>query len=195
MDDKNTLRNTLKNKRILLSHIEQQEKSQRIINHILHSTIFSDAQKIGYYYAVRGEADPSNLNSNRSHKSFYLPVISSKPQALKFAPITSITQYQNNKFSIPEPTYKPSQLINAIKLDLLIIPLLGFDKNGNRLGMGGGFYDRCLAYRQKTPVAKPILMGFAYNFQEVENLQTEYWDIGLDWIATEKGLNKIPLPQ
>jgi len=188
MTNKNTVRQTLRNKRIQLSQNEQQKKSQRIVDHILQSTIFSDAQKIGYYYAVHREADPANLNIKKNYKKFYLPVISNKPQALEFAPVIATTQYQNNQFSIPEPICKPGELISTNKLDLLILPLLGFNKNGNRLGMGGGFYDRCLSYKQQNPEAKPILIGFAYNFQEVKALQAEPWDIGLDWIATESGL-------
>ena len=68
------------------------------------------------------------------------------------------------------------------------MPLLGFDRSGNRLGMGGGFYDRSLAYKQQRPEKRPVLMGFAYDFQEVESLLAEPWDIGLDWIAMESDL-------
>ena len=64
------------------------------------------------------------------------------------------------------------------------MPLLGFDLKGNRLGMGGGYYDRCLAFK-KSKVKKPILLGFAYDFQQVDLLSAEPWDIGLDAIATE----------
>ena len=192
MKNKEALRRHLRKMRIQLSHIEQQQKSQQIISHILQSKIFNTANKVGYYHAVRGEANPANLNTNNPEhklKKFYLPIISSKRQALEFAPVTPRTQYQNNQFNIPEPIHKLNELIDVDKLDLLILPLLGFDKNGNRLGMGGGYYDRCLSYKQKRPEKKPLLVGFSYAFQEIEAIKTESWDIGLDWIATENGLH------
>jgi len=136
------------------------------------------------------QADPQILFTLHEQKKFYLPVLTNDPgnPALLFAPVSPTTQYQNNLFRIPEPICEVSDMLRAEELDLLIMPLLGFDKNGNRLGMGGGFYDRTLSYKQENPEKKPVLMGFAYDFQEISSLQAETWDIGLDWIATESAL-------
>jgi len=189
---KQILRQVFKEKRRCLSPSDQQKKSQQIVQHIQQSNVFKNAKKIGFYHAVRGEADPAQLAQLKQQgqsKHFYLPVISeNQTTALSFVPLTSETKYQNNQYGIPEPIFDNSNLINVKQLDLLIMPLLGFDKRGNRLGMGGGFYDRCLAYKQQSPQQKPLLIGFAYDFQEVDSLQAEKWDIRLDGIATESGL-------
>lgn len=194
MENKDSLRQSLRKQRSLLSRIQQQKKSQNIIDRVIKTKAFETATNIGYYHAVRGEADPEKLN--RVQKQFYLPIviseksISSAPQGLVFAPVSDISQYQDNIFKIPEPVCESSELINADKLDLLIMPLLGFDRSGNRLGMGGGFYDRTLSYKKNQPEGNPVLMGFAYDFQEVAALQAESWDIGLDWIVTESEIIK-----
>ena len=188
VNNKDEIRQVLSHKRRRLTTQEQQQKSELIIKNIKQSSEFIHAKNIALYHAVRGEADPSELmSSNLTHfnKQFYLPVISlDKENNLVFAAINENTEYKPNSFSIPEPIVKSSELINTEDLDLVIMPLLGFDNKGNRLGMGGGYYDRCFAFK-KLQVSKPILMGFAYDFQQVASLNTEPWDIGLDMLATE----------
>ena len=144
-------RASLKEKRTSLSKEVQTQKSQRIVKTVKNCDVFSQASKIGIYHSVRGEADPENLmaETKTSNKSFYLPVLSpDKQQGLLFGQLTSNTEFKNNRFDIPEPIFKESDLVNGEHLDLVLVPLLGFDKNGNRLGMGGGFYDRCFAFKK-----------------------------------------------
>ncbi len=190
--NKDEIRKPLLALRAQLSKSEQQEKSTQIIEHIKQSDVFMQSKKVAFYHAVRGEADPADLLSSTSdNQKFYLPLLSSnKNQGLVFAPIDENTQYKNNAFSIPEPIVETHELLDARELDLVIMPLLGFDLAGNRLGMGGGYYDRCFAFKHLN-TSKPILMGFAYDFQKIESLITEPWDIGLDMIATECGLRVI----
>ena len=190
--NKNEIRKPLLALRALLSKSEQQEKSTKIVEHIKQSDVFMRAKNIAFYHAVRGEADPANLfnNTNKSQR-FYLPQLSTdKNQGLVFAPIDQYTQYKNNAFAIPEPVVDHNALINAEELDLVILPLLGFDLAGNRLGMGGGYYDRCFAFKQ-SQAKKPVLIGFSYDFQQLNEINAEPWDIGLDMIATESGLTII----
>ncbi len=191
--NKEEIRKGLKKQRLALSSSQQKEKSNNIIDQVISADMYRSAHKVAFYLSVRGEADPQELmlldevkdEDEPSSKQFYLPVLSKdKGEGLVFARITKDTTYQNNKFSIPEPLFCEGDLINAKELDLVIMPLLGFDRQGNRLGMGGGYYDRCFAFKNKKK-AKPNLMGFAYNFQEVETLTAESWDIPLDLIATE----------
>ncbi len=151
-----------------------------------------NAKSIGTYYSVRGEADPANLiaeaKKEKTNKEFYLPVLSTdKQQGLLFGQLTPNVEYKNNKFSIPEPIIKENDLVNGEHLDLILVPLLGFDKKGNRLGMGGGFYDRCFAFK-KHKKNTTLLMGLAYDFQEIDKLKPESWDVRLDLIATETQL-------
>ncbi|MCF6189379.1 MAG: 5-formyltetrahydrofolate cyclo-ligase [Cocleimonas sp.] len=193
--NKDKIRKPLLALRAQLSKSEQQEKSAKIVEHIKQSNVFMQSKKIAFYHAVRGEADPKGLfnsisNSN-DNQQFYLPLLSSdKNQGLVFAPIDQNTQYKNNAFSIPEPIVETHALLDAKELDLVIMPLLGFDLTGSRLGMGGGYYDRCFAFKQSQP-KKPVLMGFAYDFQQLDEINAEPWDISLDMIATEGNLRVI----
>jgi len=189
---KDKVRKPLLALRAQLSKSEQQEKSAQIVEYIKRSNVFMQSKKIAFYHAVRGEADPQSLfNTTNDNQQFYLPLLSSdKNQGLVFAPIDKNTQYKNNPFSIPEPIVDTHELLDATELDLVIMPLLGFDLTGNRLGMGGGYYDRCFSFKHSNMI-KPILIGFAYDFQKIESLIAEPWDIGLDMIATESSLRAI----
>lgn len=77
--------------------------------------------------------------------------------------------------------------MRARELDLLIMPLVAMDARGNRLGMGGGYYDRTLA-NFANGALQPVLVGVGYQFQLVEKIETQPWDVPLDWIATDAGL-------
>jgi len=172
-----------------LSKAAQTNKSALMTKHILASDTFLSSQRIGLYHAVNGEADATSLTTLDKSKDYYLPVVSKIPdQALSFAPINHTSQYKANKYSIPEPIYKEEDLISGDKLDLVIMPLVAFDQHGNRLGMGGGYYDRTFSFKQGSKTKKPTLLGIAYDFQEIESLAPEPWDIPLDMLATESGL-------
>jgi 5-formyltetrahydrofolate cyclo-ligase len=71
------------------------------------------------------------------------------------------------------------------------MPLVGFDKAGNRLGMGGGFYDRSFAFKQKRHSCQPKLIGLAHSIQQVDNLSVQGWDIPVDNIVTELGVSRF----
>jgi len=92
-----------------------------------------------------------------------------------------------NRFNIPEPVVRHDRLIAPRDLDLVILPLLGFDHDCNRIGMGGGFYDRTFAFMHRlNHIAGPYLLGLAHEIQRVEVLVMQRWDIPLDAVATEQ---------
>lgn len=166
----------------------QTEKSKLITQQILNSDTFNSAQHISLYHAVNGEADASALVNLDQSKQYYLPIVSAQPnQPLSFAPIKQKIQYKKNKFSIPEPVHTENDLIQGEELDLVITPLVAVDELGNRLGMGGGFYDRTFSFKRNGK-EKPVLLGIAYDFQITEILAPEPWDIPLDMLATESRL-------
>lgn len=184
------IRKRLRTQRAELSIESFNSMSSAIAKTVRKSNAFKNAQRIGFYHSVRCEADPVSLKTSDKH--FFLPVLSRDlTEGLVFIELNDNTQFENNKFSIPEPIYDEEKIVPASSLDLVIVPLLGFDKSGNRLGMGGGFYDRCFAFK-KQQNTKPLLMGYAYDFQEVDSLSPESWDVGLDMIATESGLITTP---
>ncbi len=91
-----------------------------------------------------------------------------------------------NRFGIAEPVYRPSRQRKVWTLDLVLMPLVGFDESGGRLGMGGGFYDRSLAYRSRRKNGhKPTLLGLAHECQKVDKLPLERWDVSLHATVTD----------
>jgi len=190
--DKDSLRRRLQQQRQALTKSQQSVYSQQICQHVAQSDCFKNAQHIAFYTAVKGEANPLPLQQT-ANKSFYLPVLSStKKFHLIFVKVDASTQYKNNIYSIPEPIYKPKDIIATEKLDLVIMPLVAADRKGNRMGMGGGYYDRSFAFKQIATINTPKLLGFAYDFQLINALNAAPWDIPLEYIATNAEFFEVP---
>lgn len=148
----------------------------------------TDARVAGYW-ASHGEL-PLNVVipplATRGQQ-FLLPMIG-KGQRLRFAPWQSGDEVQPNRYGIPEPV-EPRELLEPFQLDLVLVPLLGFDRRGNRLGHGGGYYDRSFAFlNEQVRPTEPLLVGIAYAFQELPEVDQEAWDVPLDFVATEREL-------
>jgi 5-formyltetrahydrofolate cyclo-ligase len=148
-----------------------------------------DANVAGYW-AVRGEV-PLNLavarlSSRGQH--YFLPVLDgSAPRTLRFAEFIAGASLVPNRFGIPEP--RDAVTVTATQMDVVLLPLLAFDARGNRLGTGGGWYDTTFSFlRELARPARPLLVGVAYAFQQVDALPAESWDIPLDYIATDTAL-------
>ncbi|EKD73911.1 MAG: hypothetical protein ACD_45C00148G0001, partial [uncultured bacterium] len=120
----------------------------------------------------------------QSNKICYLPILQTT-RALKFAQYHEGDLLKPNQFSILEPENNAS-MIDPMRLDLVIMPLVAYDKTGNRLGTGGGYYDRTFAFKKTHPHQKPCLLGFTYASQEAMGLPHDPWDILLDGVVTEK---------
>ena len=149
---------------------------------------YRNARRVAVYFPVGGELDTSAICADlwQRRKSCFLPRMIDKPAAnLGFAEYTANTRMTANRFGIPEPDTPSRNWLPAQYLDLVLLPLLAFDRRGYRLGMGGGYYDSALACR-KNAAARPRLFGVAYAHQEVEALPTDPWDVRLDGIITEK---------
>lgn len=145
---------------------------------------------IAGYWAVRGEV-PLNLAVARlaaRAQHYFLPVLDgSRPRTLRFAEFIAGTTLEPNRFGIPEP--RDIATVPAEHMDVVLLPLLAFDARGNRLGTGGGWYDSTFAFLREQPrPARPLLVGVAYAFQQVEALPAEGWDVPLDYIATDAAL-------
>lgn len=189
--DKIILRKQLQDQRKALSQIDQKIYSEQICQQIVKSAIFQSARNIAFYTPVKGEASPLPL-ANEPNKTFYLPLLSNQQKHhLFFVSIDEGTQYKNNIYNIPEPIYKNTDILPTTELDLVIMPLVAADKHGSRLGMGGGYYDRSFSFKKDIDVQKPILMGFAYDFQVVDKLSAESWDVPLDYLASNHELIKV----
>ncbi len=181
-----------------LSPATQHQHSQALRSQIIQEKIYRNAKTIGCYLTNDGEIDPHLIIEHAWFlgKKVYLPVLSplnpsslnlsSLKNQLYFAPYEAGSKFKLNRFNIPEPICKPSQWKTARQLDLLLVPLVAFDASGNRVGMGGGFYDRSLAHlKHRQYWKKPRLIGLAHECQRVDKLNVESWDIPLDQIITE----------
>ena len=143
--------------------------------------------KIALYLTNDGELGTSQLIQSLralSHQ-VYLPVIHPFCAGyLLFQLHEENSPMSVNRYGIFEPKLNCSQICPIEQLDILFTPLVAFDAQGNRLGMGGGFYDRTLAKYYQEHWQKPIVIGLAHECQKVELIPTEAWDIPLKWIAT-----------
>ena len=153
--------------------------------------LFLSARRIACYLSNDGEMDPMPLIGLAwaMGKQVYLPVLSHlRSDHLLFAPYAPGDALRANRFGIPEPVVALRHLVEARVLDVVLMPLVAFDLRGNRLGMGGGFYDRSFAFlRRRRHWLKPHLVGMAYEFQCVDALARRHWDVPLQGVVTEQG--------
>jgi 5-formyltetrahydrofolate cyclo-ligase len=103
-----------------------------------------------------------------------------------FCPITSTTKLKKNHFGIFEPDFRNTACMPANRLSLVLLPLVAFDTYGNRMGMGGGYYDRAFEFKRNTLRNSPKLIGLAHELQKQAQLLTEPWDIPLFSIVTDQ---------
>lgn len=180
------LRSQLRAKRRALSDVERESLGSTIAAQVSKLALFNRARHIALYLPQDGEVPTGALvHAARSRgKHLYLPVLA--PGALlRFARWERQTPLSLNRYGIPEPVPGRSQGFPRRRLDLVLMPLVGFDEDGNRLGMGGGFYDRSFAYRCRGGFARPHLLGLAFDCQCCAALPSESWDVPLDAIVTE----------
>ncbi len=136
------------------------------------------------YWAVQGEISLHALLSPTPNFVYCLPCLAPGYQ-LRFAPWRFGDALVQNRYGIPEPDLSPSSQLTPFDMDVVLVPLVGFDRHGNRLGAGGGYYDRSFAFLKETArPSRPRLIGVAYDFQQVDELSPDAWDIPLDLIIT-----------
>ena len=179
----------MRSARQALSTQQRQLAAQRLTQHLSQHLCFRQARHIGSYLAHGGEIDtlPSLVKNWQRQTRLYLPVIAEHPTThMKMIGWIPGQRLLTNHFGIREPDPRRHQGRPIWAMDILLIPLVAFDAQGNRLGMGGGYYDRLLADLATRP-RRPKLVGVAYHFQQVERLPTEPWDQRLDYIVSDKG--------
>ena len=183
------IRKQLRRQRSSLSAEQQYLLSEKITSNLTSQAFFLRAKRVGIYLANDGEIDASDIIEicQKSSKQCFLPVIHPlKINRLHFARYTQNSRLIANRFGILEPCIKSAVIAPAWSLDLILMPLVGFDRQGNRLGMGGGFYDRTMAFTARGQWPRPQLVGLAYSFQEVDPMSPRKWDIPVKRIITEK---------
>ena len=187
---KEALRRPLLAKRKNMPHALQQQKAAALLNHLLTLPPFITSQHIAGYWPMKGEMSPLPIlvKALLAQKKWYLPII--EPIAVKqllFVEYQKDDPLTTNRFGFLEPS-KQEAFFPAAKLDLVLVPLVAFDRFGQRLGMGKGYYDYTFAFLRNSAnstLKKPYLLGLAYDNQETETIPTDEWDIPLNGILTE----------
>lgn len=181
------IRRELRGRRRALSVQQQRVAARQLAQRLRQLPTLALARHVALYWPNDGEIDPRLLARIKPAKQqLYLPVLQTFPaHTLRFVRWSPRMRLRRNRFGIPEPrgARRPAQ-----SLDVILMPLVGFDAAGNRLGMGGGFYDRTLARRQGVAPHKPLLIGIAHACQQVTQLDVAAWDIPLHLVVTDQGI-------
>jgi len=193
--DRASLRATLRRRRRSLSETERHAAARRTFHRVVASSCFLKSRRVAFYFANDGELDPLTIlfRALDMGKRCYLPVISPhRPDKVTFAPFRATDPLVPNRWGILEPDQLIRRLVKPQSLDLVFLPLVGFDERCNRIGMGKGFYDRTFAFRRRLGFARPILAGLAYEIQKVPEIPTDSWDVPLDLVITEAAVYRAP---
>ena len=155
---------------------------------------YQSARHVAGFLPFDGEADPLPLMDRAilEGKQVYVPIIIAKAEPLLFAPWTRQTKIKKNSFGIDEPDVSRVQMIEARELDFVITPLVAFDESCNRLGVGGGYYDRSFAFLKGVDNRSVRMVGIAYELQCVAKLPSSEWDVQLDGVVTELKVRSGP---
>ena len=186
------LRRRLRELRSTLNPVERAAAERAIRAALGRLGVFRRGAHVALYLPMRGEVDVRPcLEAARRHGTFvYVPrIMSRRRRHMLFAPWTEHASRRTNAFGIVEPGSAAGARA-AVGLDVVVLPLVGFDADGNRLGMGAGYYDRALRRRLDRAAAwrRPRLIGVAFACQQLPAIPASPWDVPLDLVVTERGV-------
>jgi 5-formyltetrahydrofolate cyclo-ligase len=187
--DRKTLRRALRLKRRAVSAAERNASARLVAHHADCWLRLRPSWRIALYAALPEELDTTPLIELARARGcrLYLPRIDRHSLGRKMQFVEMNDRHRSNRLGIAEP--EGSQIIGARWLDVVFLPLVGFDSRGVRLGTGGGYYDRAFAFRRWRKVwHTPQLVGLAYSFQQLEAIIPAAHDVLLDAVVTEKGV-------
>ncbi|MBV7317371.1 5-formyltetrahydrofolate cyclo-ligase [Shewanella sp. NIFS-20-20] len=177
------MRQSLKQARAAISPQQQRASAQQAAQLTLDLLKRLPIKHLALYHTLGSELDTQPLiqllRQQRPDCHLYLPRLHPFCHGhLLFLEYRAQTEMSRNRFGIAEPKLDCRHVRPAGQLDAILTPLVAFDKHGQRMGMGGGYYDRTLAHSQA------ITIGFAHDVQQVATLPVEAWDQGLDYVVT-----------
>lgn len=178
--NKTSLRKHLKQQRSKLTSEQVDLFSKQAAEALFSSQLYDRCEHIACYHAVNNEMSCEKIIHRlfADKKHCYLPAIQDDKMA--FFEYKQKDNLTKNQYGILQPVFDSDKIIDIDSLDLILLPLLGFDQGGIRLGMGAGFYDRTLTHHHQS-----ILCGMGYAFQEIEKVPFDDWDVWLDASLTE----------
>jgi len=182
--NRRALRRRLRALRRSLSPDERRAAQSALLRNIRALPAFRSARRIGIFVAFDGEPDLTPLRERPGGRQFFVPIL--RGDGMRFARLAPGMPTRRNAFGLVEPA--APRYIDRRNLDLVLTPLVGFTDEGLRLGVGGGYYDRCFSFlRGRTAWRRPKLLGVAFSCQRLPRLDAEAWDVPLWGIVTEAG--------
>lgn len=180
---RNNARNEIRQKRKAL-HEDEVAKCSELVRHVvLEHEFLKQNRCIASYHSFSGEIDTVEINKalRLAGHHMALPVIHPEEKGLMdFYSYEKPEDLILNRFKIPEPVVSEENLVQPHHLEVVIVPLVGFNEKGERLGMGGGYYDRML----KKISCECLTLGLAYDFQLIPEIKSQPWDMPLDEVIT-----------
>ena len=182
---KSETRRINKEKRALLDKQEVEQKSKKACLHFTESLIYKNSKEIMVYMPLGNETDTTYIvnQARKDNKKLIYPVTDEKTGEITPVYSEKDTVFTEGAFGVKEPDER--KVADFKNIDVVIVPGIAFDRNGNRVGFGKGCYDKFLV---KTDCIK---IGFCYSFQLVDEIQSDIYDIKMDYITTEEGIIKI----
>jgi len=180
-------RREMKARRRAFNPLARMKAGEAVAERLLREMDFDGLGRVAGYWPVCGEL-PLDALVRRLPEAcrYHLPQLSANGR-LRFAPWRPGDALECNRYGIPEPVRAISRSLEPERLDLVLVPLLAFDRRGHRLGMGAGWYDRSFEVRHAA-APPPLLVGVAYRFQEIAKVPEQPQDVALDFVATEDEL-------
>ena len=185
---KHELRQQLRKARNTLSPAKQHQAANAVCAQLQNQPFMAQSEHIAMYLAFDGEVSMQKtcLWAWEKGINVYLPILDpNEAGRLLFQHYTTHSRMTLNKFGIEEPIIDYHSTVSPESLDVICAPLVGFDQNAMRFGMGGGFYDRTLS-DLVMQAHRPTFVGIAHSIQQVADLPTASWDIPMDYIITEQ---------
>ena len=186
--DRKALRRELRQRRRDIPAAQRIAAAESLAARLLALPFLPEHGDVAGYWAMDGEIALHVLQMRLpSGLRYCLPVLAG--DRLRFAPWRPGDPLATNRYGIPEPEVDEEALIDANSMALVLVPLVGFDARGHRLGMGGGWYDRSFAFRNESQGIgrpPPWLVGTGFGMQQVEALDAQPWDVALDAICSER---------
>jgi 5-formyltetrahydrofolate cyclo-ligase len=191
------LRRQLRARRRAIPFPERRVADRTIRAALQSLRIWQPGRRVAAFLGMPGEVDlrPCFDTAWQRGVRLYVPhIVSPRHGQMVFVPLEPATRLRGNAFGIAEPVGGSRGRIAVRHLDTILVPLVGFDSHGHRLGMGAGYFDRALRPRldRSQSFRRPRLVGVAYSVQQVERLEPAPWDVALDLVVTERGILRFP---
>lgn len=185
---KAALRRRALRQRRALDPVTRTVLSAAVQRRFLRSSLFSASSALGCYIATNDEVDTSLIIDRawRAGKALYVPVTGPRSR-MDFVRLEHDSRLVRNAFGLWEPA--GGKMISPRRLDVVVTPLAAFDRERNRIGMGGGFFDRYFHYLNgRTVWLRPKLVGLAFSCQRIGSIIPDAWDVGLYRVIDEHGV-------